>query len=158
MRKAIAGLPLIVALVAALFAVGPVAAVSAEGRQLTGAFCTNPQALPKPGACISLSYRDETAMGYTGSPDRVLTIRPGTYWLTVNDTSAAHNFSLRSPDGSEHAITGVVETPGWVTVKVHLTHGTYVLFCAADDHEQDGMYVDIQVRGFRHGGWPPHRR
>jgi hypothetical protein len=158
MRKAITGLPLVVALLAALFAAGPVAAVSAEGRQLTGSFCTNPQALPKPGACISLSYRDETAMGYTGSPDRVLTIRPGTYWLTVNDNSAAHNFSLRSPGGREQAITGIADTPGWVTVKVHLTHGTYVLFCAADDHEQDGMYVDIQVRGFRHGGWPPHRR
>ncbi|HEY7941330.1 MAG TPA: hypothetical protein VID25_05235 [Candidatus Limnocylindrales bacterium] len=147
MTKAITRLPLIAALLAALFVVGPAAAVSADGRQLTGAFCTNPQALPKPGACMSLSFGDETATGYTNAPDRVLAIRPGTYWLVVNDNSTAHNFSLRSPDGTEQAITGVAETPGWVTVKVHLSHGTYVLFCAADDHEQDGMYVDIEVGG-----------
>jgi len=147
MRTIVTRLPLIAALLAALFVVGSAGAVSAEGRQLTGVFCTNPQALPKPGACIWLSYGDETAIGYTGAPDRVLTLRPGTYWLTVNDTSTAHNFSLRSPDGSEQAITGVADTPGWVTVKVLLKHGTYVLFCAADDHEKMGMYVDIEVGG-----------
>jgi hypothetical protein len=146
-RKAIARLPLIAALLAALFAVGPAAAVSAEGRQLVGEFCTNPQALPKPGACMSLSFDGETARGYTDAPNRVLTLRPGTYWLTVNDNSTAHNFSLRSPDGLEQAITGVADTPGWVTVKVNLTHGTYVLFCDADDHEKDGMYVDLEVGG-----------
>ena len=140
-------LSLIAALLVALFAVAPAASVAAEGRHLTGTFCTNPQALPKPGACMSLSFGDETVTGYTNAPDRVLMIRPGTYWLAVNDTSTAHNFSLRAPDGTEQAITGVVETPGWVTVKVHLAHGTYVLFCAADDHEQDGMYVDIEVGG-----------
>jgi hypothetical protein len=147
MRKAISRLPLIAALLAALFVAGPVAAVSADGRQLVGEFCTNPQALPKPGACISLSFGGETAMGYTDAPNRVLTLRPGTYWLTVDDNSTAHNFSLRSPDGLEQAITGVADTPGRVTVKVLLTYGTYVLFCAADAHEKDGMYVDIEVGG-----------
>jgi predicted membrane-bound mannosyltransferase len=146
-RKVITRLPLIAALLTALFAVGPVAAVSAEGRQLVGQFCTNPHAQPKPGACMFLSYGSETAVGYTDAPNRVLTLRPGTYWLSVNDTSTAHNFSLRSQDGLEQAITGVADTPGWVTVEVHLTHGTYVLFCAADDHEKDGMYVDIEVGG-----------
>jgi hypothetical protein len=146
-RKAITRLPLITALLAALFAVGPAAAVSAEGRQLVGEFCTNSQALPKPGACISLSYGGEASMGYTDSLNRVLTLRPGTYWLTVNDNSTAHNFSLESPDGRDQDITGVADTPGWVTVKVHLTHGTYVLFCDADDHRPDGMYVDIEVGG-----------
>lgn len=147
MRHAITRLPLIAALLAGLFAVGPVAAVSAEGRQLVGEFCTNPQALPKPGACISLSYGGETAQGYTNSPGRLLTLRPGTYWLTVNDASTAHNFSLAGPDGLDQDITGVADTPGWVTVKVHLTHGTYVLFCDADSHRADGMYVDIEVGG-----------
>jgi hypothetical protein len=147
MRKAITRLPLIAALLVALFTVGPAAAVSAEGRQLVGEFCTNPQALPKPGACISLSYGGETAMGYTDSPNRVLTLRPGTYWLTVNDNSTAHNFSLESPDGLDQDITGVADTPGWVTVQVHLTHGTYVLFCDADAHRADGMYVDLEVGG-----------
>ena len=147
MKKAITTLPLIAALVAALLAVGPSAALAADGRQLVGEFCSNPQALPKPGACISLSYGGETAMGYTGSPNRVITLRPGTYWLTVNDNSTAHNFSLESQDGLDQAITGVAETPGWVTVEVHLTHGSYVLFCDADDHRGDGMYVDIEVGG-----------
>jgi hypothetical protein len=147
MRKAITRLPLIAALLAALFAVGPAAAVSAEGRHLVGEFCTNPQALPKPGACISLSYGGETAMGYTDAPNRVLTLEPGTYWLTVNDNSTAHNFSLESPNGLEQDVTGVADTPGWVTVKVHLAHGAYVLFCDADDHRADGMYVDIEVGG-----------
>jgi uncharacterized cupredoxin-like copper-binding protein len=156
MRKAITRLPLIAALLAALFAVGPAAAVSAEGRQLVGEFCTNPQALPKPGACISLSYGGETAMGYTDSPNRVLTLEPGTYWLTVNDNSTAHNFSLESPNGLNQDITGVADTPGWVTVKVHLTHGTYVLFCDADDHRADGMYVDIEVGGVGRSGSRPH--
>lgn len=114
-------------------------------RQLVGAFCSNPAAQPKPGACISLSYQGQTAIGYTGSEDRLLTLQPGTYWLTVNDNSAAHNFALESPDGSVQAVTGVSDTPGWVTVKVTLTPGAWVLFCAADDHRADGMYVDLQV-------------
>lgn len=116
-------------------------------RQLVGEFCSNPAALPKPGACISLSYQGQTAVGYNGSDNRLLTLRPGTYWLTVNDTSAAHNFALESPDGSDQTITGVTDTPGWVTVKETLTPGTWVLFCAADDHRGDGMYVTIQVAG-----------
>ncbi len=114
-------------------------------RQLVGEFCSNPAALPKPGACISLSYQSQTAVGYTGSDNRLLTLTPGTYWLTVNDTSAAHNFALESPDGNDQIITGVTDTPGWVTIQVTLTPGTWVLFCAADDHRADGMYVNIQV-------------
>ncbi len=116
-------------------------------RQLIGKFCSNPAAQPKPGACISLSYQGQTAVGYTGSEDRLLTLRPGTYWLTVDDTSAAHNFALESPDGTDQTITGVPDTPGWVTVKETLTPGTWVLFCAADGHRGDGMYVTIQVTG-----------
>ncbi len=69
LRKAITRLPLIAALLTALFAVGPVAAVSAEGRQLVGEFCTNPQALPKPGACLSFSYGGETAAGSDAGED-----------------------------------------------------------------------------------------
>ncbi len=37
---------------------------------------------------------------------------PGTYWLTVNDTSSAHNFVLESPDGNDQTITGITDTPG----------------------------------------------
>ncbi len=85
MRKKIAGALLLAALVAIglVATVGPIGAGAAEGRQIDGQFCTNPQALPKPGACIALSFGEQTAQGYTDSPDRVLSLRPGTYWLTV---------------------------------------------------------------------------
>jgi plastocyanin len=127
-----------------------VATASADGRQLVGEFCTNPQAMPKPGACISLSSGDQTAEGYTGSQERVITLRPGTHWLQVNDTSTAHNFSLESPDGSDQDITEVAEAPGWVKVKVNLTPGTWVLFC--DPHRPMGMYVNLEVGGVGHVG------
>jgi plastocyanin len=141
MRRAVS---LLAALVVALAAVGPSAA-EAGGRQVVGEFCTNANALPKPGACISLTYDGQTAEGYTGSPDRVLALRPGVYWLSVNDNATAHDFSLESPDGSVEDVTGVADTPGWVTVKVNLTHGSWVLFC--DPHRAFGMYVEIEVGG-----------
>jgi len=145
MRKSIAGALLLGALAAVLVTVGPIATGSAEGRQLVGRFCTNPQAMPKPGACISLSYDGQTAQGYTDSLDRTIALRPGTYWITVTDNSAAHNFSLESPDGSDQDITGVADTPGSVTVKVDLTHGAWTLFC--EPHRAMGMYVVIEVGG-----------
>jgi plastocyanin len=141
MRRTIA---LLAALVVALAVISP-AAADDGGRQLVGEFCTNANALPKPAACISLSYDGQTAEGYTGSPDRTLTLRPGVYWLSVNDNATAHDFSLESPDGAVQDITDVAGTPGWVTVKVNLTHGTWVLFC--DPHRAYGMYVEIEVGG-----------
>ena len=118
---------------------------SAEGRQMVGEFCTNSDAKPKPGACISLSFDGQTAQGYTDSSNRTLELRPGTYWLSVNDNSPAHNFALEDPSGSEQVITGVADTPGWVTVKVNLTHGTWRLLCVP--HDEFGMYVEIEVGG-----------
>lgn len=143
MRK-IVGLALLAGLIAAAVAVmSPVA--RSDGRQLTGAYCTNANAMPKPGACISVSDGDQTAEGYTDSPDRSIAIRPGVYWVTVDDTSTAHNFVLESPDGADQQITGVVDTPGAVTIKVNLTPGPWVLFCAP--HRSMGMYVDLDVGG-----------
>jgi len=144
MRKKIAGVSLVAGLIAVAVTVGAVAMGSAEGRQLEGQFCTNPNALPKPAACIQLAFGDDMAQGYTGSTDREIALRPGTYWLTVNDTSAMHNFSIESPDGVDQDITGVGET-GSVTVKVHLTHGRYTLFCAP--HRAMGMFVNLEVGG-----------
>lgn len=143
--KRIAGMLLLAALGVVAVTVGPIATGSAEGRQLVGQFCTNPNAMPKPGACIQLASDGQTAQGYTDSPNRVLNLQPGIYWLTVTDTSTAHNFSLESPDGSDQDLTGVADTPGAVTVKVNLTHGTWVLFC--EPHRAMGMYVDIEAGG-----------
>jgi hypothetical protein len=145
MRNTIAVLALAAAVIAAVAGVGAAGARSSEGRQLTGTYCSNPNALPKPGACIQLAYEGQTAQGYTGSPERALTLRPGVYWLSVYDDATAHDFSLEAPDGSDLDITGVADTPGWVTVKVNLTHGTWVLFC--DPHRSYGMYLDIEVGG-----------
>lgn len=136
---------LFAAFVAVLVAATPVAAASDLGRQPIGQFCTNPLATPKPGACIELSFDGQTAFGYTNSPDRVIALRPGTYWLTVNDTSSAHNFALEDPSGSDQMITGVADTPGWVTFKVDLTHGAWRLLCVP--HDEFGMFVDIEVGG-----------
>jgi plastocyanin len=138
---AIVGLAIAIAATTAVI----VGTASADGRQLTGTFCTNAQAMPKPGACISLAFDGQTAQGYTGSQERTMTLRPGTYWLTANDNSTAHNFSLESPDGSDQELTPVADAPGSVTVEVHLTPGAWVLFCAP--HRPMGMYVDIEVGG-----------
>jgi hypothetical protein len=140
---ALAALALAASAVVAGF--GVAGARSDGGRQLSGVYCTNPNAMPKPGACIQLSFADQVAQGYTDSPNRVLTLRPGIYWLTVDDNNAAHNYELESPDGSDQELTGVADTPGAVTYKVNLTPGTWVLFC--DPHRAMGMYVDIQVGG-----------
>lgn len=146
MRKRIATGSLFAAIVAALITIGPIAAGSAQGRQLVGQFCTNQNAMPKPGACIQLASDDgQTAQGYTNSPNRDLTLRPGTYWLTVTDNSTAHNFSLESPDGTDQDITGVTDTPGTMTIKINLTHGTWTLFCKP--HRAMGMYLDLNVGG-----------
>ena len=144
MKQGIAWMCLFGALLAALV-FGAARGQSDEGRQLAGVYCTNPNAMPKPGACISLSFDGQTAQGYTDSPSRVLALRPGIYWLSVTDNSAAHNFSLESPDGIDQDLTGVADAPGTVTVKVDLTHGSWVLFC--DPHRAMGMYVDIEVGG-----------
>lgn len=140
---ALAALALAAATVATGF--GVAGARSDEGRRLSGSYCSNPNAMPRPGACIQLSFADQTAQGYTSSSSRTLTLRPGVYWLTVDDNSTAHNYSLESPDGSDQDLTGVADTPGSVTYKVDLTHGTWVLFC--EPHRAMGMYVDIEVGG-----------
>jgi hypothetical protein len=147
MKNKLVALMAFAAVVAVVLGVGAAGARSDGGRQLAGVFCTNVNALPAVGACIQLSYDGQTAQGYTDSPNRDLTLRPGTYWLTVTDNSSKHNFSLESPDGTDQDLTGVLDTPGSVTVKVNLRPGKWVLFCDADDHRQDGMYIDIAVGG-----------
>jgi hypothetical protein len=167
----------VAALVAALVAVGAVTAflvgtASAQGRTLTGQFGFDTSAASgqpyyhqcgppmNPGFTISLTE--------DGEP--VTSLEPGTYWLTVTDNCKNHNFELRSCPGSDSPCdpsSGGVEqelTPmndpstangatGTVTVKIHLVHGTYRLFCdapvaAGGTHETVfGMYADVNVGG-----------
>ncbi|HVC76014.1 MAG TPA: hypothetical protein VND96_05790 [Candidatus Micrarchaeaceae archaeon] len=135
----------IVAILIAVMCAMAAIPASADGRELTGQFCSNPQALPKAGACMSLSFDGQTATGYTNSPNRVLELRPGTYWLSVDDNSAAHNFALEDPTGNVDVITQVADTPGWVSVKVNFMPGTWRLLCVP--HDEFGMYVQIDVGG-----------
>jgi hypothetical protein len=147
MKAKIAAVSVIAAAAVAFACVGT---ASAGVPQLVGVFCSNPNAMPKPGACIQLSYRNQTAQGYTGSPDRVLTVRPGFYFLSVDDNATAHNYELEAPFGFDWVLTGVEATPGWRTFPVLLTPGTWVLFC--QPHRAMGMYVDINVGWGRFGG------
>lgn len=140
---ALTALALVSAAVATGF--GVAGARSDDGRQLAGVYCSNPNAMPKPGACMQLSFADQTAQGYTDSSNRTLSLRPGVYRLTVDDNSSAHNYTLESPHGTDRQLTGVTDTPGSVTYKVNLTHGTWVLYCAP--HRAMGMYVNIDVGG-----------
>lgn len=128
-----------------------VTAASANGRTLDGVFCSHAVSgspFP-PGLCIQLRFGGETVQGYYGSPGRI-SLRPGDYWLTVTDTSNAHNFSLTGPDGMDMDITPVDNgsTPVITsTVKLHLEHGSYTLLCDNDGHSAAGMEIAIDVGG-----------
>jgi hypothetical protein len=151
----------VLAAVAALAAAGTIAAfwttaASADGRALAGDFCTTPTGSM---LCMTLTW-DGVAYGTTNRAD--LELRPGTYWLTVNDNSSMHDFALRSCPGSTSPctssnpasdggveLTTVAEAPGAVTNAILLKHGTYRLYCDAGHgfHESHGMYVDFEVGG-----------
>lgn len=96
-------------------------------------------------------------MGSGGYDPGHLTLRPGTYWITVNDTSPGHDFELRGPTNTEGEGAGTpadlklsgdaLTDTGSYTTQVLLKRGWYRLFCAAPFHEKGGMYVDIEVGG-----------
>jgi hypothetical protein len=130
--------------------------VEGYGVDGNGGTCATPQTPPNPD--VGPEHCVPSGAG-------LLTLRPGTYWIAVNDDQAKHNFALRSCPGSTspcsdtnpdrtndgQAITGLAETYDKpVTIKVNLKHGWYRLFCQSDnpvDHEAAGMYIDIEVGG-----------
>ncbi|MGH2936008.1 MAG: hypothetical protein ACRDL2_16050 [Gaiellaceae bacterium] len=91
----------------------------------------------------------------------LLTIRPGTYWVTVNDPLDSHNFELRSCPGStapcgpgqgvEQQLTPVCNDD--LANSDVFKCGTNTETAANDIvktvvvHEAAGMYVDIEVGG-----------
>ena len=143
------------------------------GRTLTGSFCTVNH------TCMTMTLDDGSSV--TGSAVRAdpnqpdVTLRPGTYWITVTDDSDFHNFSWRSCQGSTDVCTADNPASGGededltpicneplnpatgkcpktaavlsVTKQVLLKHGTYRLFCDATGHEAAGMYIEIAVGG-----------
>ena len=139
------------------------ASASADGRPLTGAFCTNTNVTGFAAMfCTQLTW-DGVVYSHALYPDRDLQIRPGTYWLTVNDDSSMHDFVLRScpgstlpcnstnPTATNDLLTPVIGTPGDVTNKINFRFGTYRLYCdvatSRGTHEAAGMYVDFEVGG-----------
>ncbi len=131
----------------------------AAGRTLDATFCN--------GLCIQVNSQNGMGQGQMGSDsNRTLTLNPGNYTLTVDDTSLGHDFVLRSCPGeavlcdqsqstsdNDEALT-TVAGEGTVTIQLHLTHGTYRLYCnaplrapAVGTHESMGMYVDLIVGG-----------
>jgi plastocyanin len=91
-----------------------------------------------PGFTISVS--DEN-----GKP--VTSLRPGEYWLTVDDLSTHHNFHILGP-GLNDVVTTVPFT-GTVTVKIHLSHGEYRFQC---DPHASIMHGSFAVDGVGQGG------
>ncbi len=153
-------------LFAALLAVGAIATylianASADGRTLDATFCS--------GLCIQVASQNGQATGTMETDtNSVLTLRPGTYWLTVTDNSNFHDFELRScagmailcdwnSGGDEQVLTPISNGTTAViteTVKLNLSQGTYRLFCDAlargsttVTHEMMGMHVDLVVGG-----------
>jgi hypothetical protein len=175
-------LTLVAALAVLAVMAGPAAAHEDHGRTIYGSFCLTDHPF-----CISASVDGQTAVeGYgvdgnggichtppvtVGPPPGgpaycvpsgtgLLTIRPGTYWITVDDPLDSHNFELRScpgatapcgiGQGTEQALTPVcnddplnpdlfkcgtnTETaanPIVATLKIELKPGWYRLFCDA---------------------------
>ncbi|MGH8860882.1 MAG: hypothetical protein ACRDVG_06545 [Jatrophihabitantaceae bacterium] len=112
------------------------------------------------GACGPPAKDFTIVLTQNGQP--VSSLQPGTYWLTVTDHCANHNFALRSCPGStaacgpnsggvEQQVTGVNEAVGAETIKIGLVPGTYRLFCdavnaAGVSHEiLFNMYTDFVV-------------
>jgi plastocyanin len=146
------GAAFVVALaIAGVIAACSTAAASADGRALAGSFCSHAVSgspFP-PGLCIQLTFGGQTVQGYYGSPG-LISLRPGDYWLTVTDTSNAHNFTLVGPDGLDMDITPVDNgsTPVITqTVKVQLDPGSYTLLCDNDGHAAAGMEITLDVGG-----------
>jgi hypothetical protein len=164
----------LVAALAALSAVAAFAAAtaaaddgqSADIRTITGSFCND----ATHAFCLQASFGSQTVEGYcagtissctpNANSGGTLMLRPGDYLLSVNDSSKFHDFTLRScPDSTAPCdeSSGGTEQPittdpfvGSASTVIHLSHGTYRLFCGNDGppiHEDKGMYVDISVGG-----------
>jgi hypothetical protein len=107
---------------------GPAIPASKDGRTLDGNV--------GPGFTISLS-QDGHPLAADGPG-----IRPGTYWLTVTDQSAIHNFHIFGP-GLDETVT-TVPFKGTVTLKIQLEHGTYTFQC---DPHRTVMHGSFDVGG-----------
>ena len=111
---------------------------SADGRTLDATFCS--------GLCIQVASQNGQATGTMETDtNSVLTLRPGTYWLTVTDNSNFHELELRScagmailcdwnSGGDEQVLTPISNGTTAViteTVKLNLSQGPSRFICDA---------------------------
>ena len=111
----------------ALVAVSAGMPAAKDGRQLNAEF-GSASCGPASGLPIKLSEDDQA----------VTSLRPGIYWITLNDSCSSHNFVLNDAqvsNGDGDVLTGPVpSTPGIVYLKLQLNHGTYRLYCGNLSH------------------------
>jgi hypothetical protein len=110
--------------VAAILAAGAFTAAVAPplpaGRKLQG----------KVGPSFTISLEQD------GKP--VTSLRPGNYWLTVEDLSGVHDFHIFGP-GVDEVMTSVPFI-GTVTRKIHLRHGVYTYQCDPHSFFMNGSF------------------
>jgi hypothetical protein len=119
---------------ASLITVAPGFTSAKDGRSITASFT---------GTCGPASGQPITL---TQDGASVVSLQPGEYWITMTDICPTHNFTLsddvNATDGDE--LTGpIADTPGTVTLKVLLKHGTYKLFCSNPHHPNMKVIFDV---------------
>jgi plastocyanin len=95
----------------------------------SGAATTKLVATVGPGFTITL----------TKGGTKVTTLKPGTYAITVNDKSSAHNFRLKGPGVNKAttvAFRGTLKRPWTVTLK----KGTYTYVCDPHAAQMKGSF------------------
>jgi plastocyanin len=76
------------------------------------------------------------------------TLAAGAETITVkNEGRLRHDLHVTDASGKELGHTsGLLDTGQQQSIQVTLSPGTYAIFCAVDDHRQDGMQGTITVK------------
>jgi hypothetical protein len=166
-NRRVAALLVMMATIGAVLAYS-VATASADGRTLNANFCEP----PLPHLCMMVNGGTfDAATHVAGQAD--LTLRPGTYWITVTDDNNFHNFALRSCPGNDSTAlcdnsaananapvqvlsplnNGAVSTDMSCSNTGTTATGTTILTCTYKIHLTHGTYRLIcQAIGHESGG------
>lgn len=116
----------------AVIAVASCAALLGAGAAIAAATATPLGGTTGPGYSIVLK---------TKAGAKVKSLKPGSYTITVNDKSSAHEFHLIGPGVNKRITT--LGFQGKRTKTVTLKAGTYIYQC--DPHRRDGMKASFTV-------------
>ena len=117
-----------------LITVAAIAAVSIPAAATGSSRATALTGVVGPGFNISLKNADGTAVRH---------LDPGTYDVTVTDSSIEHNFHLRGPGVDQMTD---VEGMGTATWSVTITDGTYTYVCDAHPTQMKGSFTAGNVQ------------